>query len=352
MPGKHPSWAALPGPLTGHMSPTAMLDEDEEERVDETALRQLTEMGFPESRAVKALRLNQYVGPARGWSRVCPAVTPCPTRPESGPVCELIQRGALTPAPQSLAWTTCAGQNSLGLGRQPCFVCGVGGAPGGGRVVANSPQSPLWLRVLVDVRAGRSVSQRTAVATFLFPGPEPSGSCCSQSGLCGLARPPLACVKVLTAGGRQHLLEASPVAGLFLTGGKGPRDPGHVGRKSFLPFSMSVPQAMEWLIEHADDPAIDTPLPGHTSPGTTGAEASAEAAAGSSEDDEEARDELTEIFKKIRRKRAFRADARVRVLRGDPPLSPWVALPGPRAEPSRQPWGHPQSSLGPGGRFL
>lgn len=44
--------------------PTAMLDEDEDERVDETALRQLTEMGFPESRAVKALRLNQYVGAA------------------------------------------------------------------------------------------------------------------------------------------------------------------------------------------------------------------------------------------------------------------------------------------------
>lgn len=39
-----------------------MLDEDENERVAETALRQLTEMGFPESRAVKALRLNQYVG--------------------------------------------------------------------------------------------------------------------------------------------------------------------------------------------------------------------------------------------------------------------------------------------------
>lgn len=37
----------------------AMLDEDEEDRVDEIALRQLTEMGFPESRAVKALRLNQ-----------------------------------------------------------------------------------------------------------------------------------------------------------------------------------------------------------------------------------------------------------------------------------------------------
>lgn len=37
-----------------------MLDEDEDGRVDEAALRQLTEMGFPESRAVKALQLNQY----------------------------------------------------------------------------------------------------------------------------------------------------------------------------------------------------------------------------------------------------------------------------------------------------
>lgn len=37
----------------------AMLDEDEDERVDEPALQQLTEMGFPESRAIKALRLNQ-----------------------------------------------------------------------------------------------------------------------------------------------------------------------------------------------------------------------------------------------------------------------------------------------------
>lgn len=37
----------------------AMLDEDEDDRVDEIALRQLTEMGFPESRAVKALRLSQ-----------------------------------------------------------------------------------------------------------------------------------------------------------------------------------------------------------------------------------------------------------------------------------------------------
>lgn len=77
-----------------------------------------------------------------------------------------------------------------------------------------------------------------------------------------------------------------------------------------MPFSMSVPQAMEWLIEHAEDPTIDTPLPGQASPGEAGA--AAEAGAGSSEGDEEARDELTEIFKKIRRKREFRADARVR----------------------------------------
>ncbi|XP_077004899.1 ubiquitin-associated domain-containing protein 1 [Tamandua tetradactyla] len=84
---------------------------------------------------------------------------------------------------------------------------------------------------------------------------------------------------------------------------------------------MSVTQAMEWLIEHAEDPTIDTPLPGHASPEAPGAaaassesassqSASAEAAAGASAGDEEARDELTEIFKKIRRKREFRADAR------------------------------------------
>lgn len=80
---------------------------------------------------------------------------------------------------------------------------------------------------------------------------------------------------------------------------------------------MSVPQAMEWLIERADDPATDTPLPGQASPGVAGAqaapEAAPEAAAGTDEGDEEVRDELTEIFKKIRRKREFRADARVRV---------------------------------------
>lgn len=49
----------LPAALTGRRLSAAMLDEDEDERVDEAALRQLTEMGFPESRAVKALRLNQ-----------------------------------------------------------------------------------------------------------------------------------------------------------------------------------------------------------------------------------------------------------------------------------------------------
>ncbi|XP_016008516.2 ubiquitin-associated domain-containing protein 1 isoform X2 [Rousettus aegyptiacus] len=81
---------------------------------------------------------------------------------------------------------------------------------------------------------------------------------------------------------------------------------------------MLVPQAMEWLIEHAEDPTIDLPLPGRASPGAAGAEAGAEAAAeaaaeapaGPSDGDEEAGDELTEIFKKIRRKREFRADAR------------------------------------------
>lgn len=46
----------------------AMLDEDEDERVDETALQQLTEMGFPESRAIKALRLNHMsVTQAMEW---------------------------------------------------------------------------------------------------------------------------------------------------------------------------------------------------------------------------------------------------------------------------------------------
>ncbi|NXO51112.1 UBAC1 protein, partial [Aramus guarauna] len=78
---------------------------------------------------------------------------------------------------------------------------------------------------------------------------------------------------------------------------------------------MSVTQAMEWLIEHADDPTVDAPLPGQT-PSEAAAEAgasSAEATAGPSSEasGEEAKDELTEIFKKIRRKREFRPDPRV-----------------------------------------
>lgn len=71
-----PPARALPGPHRCRVSPAAMLDEDEDERVDEAALRQLTEMGFPEGRAAKALRLNQYVGPSppgRGaWSPGAP----------------------------------------------------------------------------------------------------------------------------------------------------------------------------------------------------------------------------------------------------------------------------------------
>ncbi|XP_048368228.1 ubiquitin-associated domain-containing protein 1 isoform X3 [Sphaerodactylus townsendi] len=78
---------------------------------------------------------------------------------------------------------------------------------------------------------------------------------------------------------------------------------------------MSVTQAMEWLIEHADDPTVDTPLPGQfLVENATGTDAFATqaVAAGASLDvnREEPKDELTEIFKKIRRKREFRPDPR------------------------------------------
>ncbi|NXD27261.1 UBAC1 protein, partial [Spelaeornis formosus] len=77
---------------------------------------------------------------------------------------------------------------------------------------------------------------------------------------------------------------------------------------------MSVTQAMEWLIEHADDPSVDAPLPGQApaEAPAEGAASCAEAAAGASSEEggEEAKDELTEIFKKIRRKREFRPDPR------------------------------------------
>ncbi|XP_041856361.1 ubiquitin-associated domain-containing protein 1 [Melanotaenia boesemani] len=96
---------------------------------------------------------------------------------------------------------------------------------------------------------------------------------------------------------------------------------------------MSVTQAMEWLIEHVDDPSVDTPLPGQDCSGAAGASAAASpgpsasasaSASGSasssnlhrslssqsSTDESSRQDELTEIFKRIRRKREFRPDSR------------------------------------------
>lgn len=86
---------------------------------------------------------------------------------------------------------------------------------------------------------------------------------------------------------------------------------------------MSVTQAMEWLIEHVDDPTVDTPLPGQDSAAAAGATAAASTgslASGSnrlcslsrqsSTDEGNRQDELTEIFKRIRRKREFRPDSR------------------------------------------
>uniref|UniRef100_A0A8C1LV57 Ubiquitin-associated domain-containing protein 1 n=1 Tax=Cyprinus carpio TaxID=7962 RepID=A0A8C1LV57_CYPCA len=70
---------------------------------------------------------------------------------------------------------------------------------------------------------------------------------------------------------------------------------------------MSVTQAMEWLIEHVDDPMVDTPLPGQDTPGAAAAAAPAPAPASL---EEAKQDELTEIFKRIRRKREFRPDSR------------------------------------------
>lgn len=92
---------------------------------------------------------------------------------------------------------------------------------------------------------------------------------------------------------------------------------------------MSVTQAMEWLIEYVDDPSADAPLPGQDSSAVAGAAAaaaattpgpSASASASnvshnvsrqSSADESSRQDELTEIFKRIRRKREFRPDSRV-----------------------------------------
>uniref|UniRef100_A0A673YZ63 UBA domain containing 1 n=1 Tax=Salmo trutta TaxID=8032 RepID=A0A673YZ63_SALTR len=86
---------------------------------------------------------------------------------------------------------------------------------------------------------------------------------------------------------------------------------------------MSVTQAMEWLIEHVDDPTVDTTLPGQDTPGAVGATApplipSISASfpnllrtlSQTNTDAAARQDELTEIFKRIRRKREFRPDSR------------------------------------------
>lgn len=87
---------------------------------------------------------------------------------------------------------------------------------------------------------------------------------------------------------------------------------------------MSVTQAMEWLIEHVDDPTADAPLVNQEAPGASaGAGAAASASASGttasgplsrtsepSSAEEAKQDELTEIFKRIRRKREFRPDSR------------------------------------------
>ena len=92
--------------------------------------------------------------------------------------------------------------------------------------------------------------------------------------------------------------------------------------------SMSVTQAMEWLIEHVDDPSVDTPLPSLEAPGAAAASAPSPISSSvasshlllrshsqPSAEDSGRQDELTEIFKRIRRKREFRPDSRV----GGPP---------------------------------
>ncbi|XP_051551763.1 ubiquitin-associated domain-containing protein 1-like isoform X1 [Myxocyprinus asiaticus] len=89
---------------------------------------------------------------------------------------------------------------------------------------------------------------------------------------------------------------------------------------------MSVTQAMEWLIEHVDDPMVDMPLPGQDTPGAAAASAAPATAlapgpsatasglharlSSQSSTEEAKQDELTEIFKRIRRKREFRPDSR------------------------------------------
>jgi hypothetical protein len=71
--------------MSGLLLPAAMLDEDEDERVDEAALRQLTEMGFPESRAWE-LGLVSHIFPPKVFVQlshflcVCVCVCVCSKR--------------------------------------------------------------------------------------------------------------------------------------------------------------------------------------------------------------------------------------------------------------------------------
>ncbi|XP_006640601.1 ubiquitin-associated domain-containing protein 1 isoform X2 [Lepisosteus oculatus] len=77
---------------------------------------------------------------------------------------------------------------------------------------------------------------------------------------------------------------------------------------------MSVTQAMEWLIEHVDDPTVDAPLPGQETAGAAappaGTSIATARAPSESNAEDSKQDELTEIFKRIRRKREFRPDSR------------------------------------------
>ncbi|XP_063791928.1 ubiquitin-associated domain-containing protein 1 [Pseudophryne corroboree] len=73
---------------------------------------------------------------------------------------------------------------------------------------------------------------------------------------------------------------------------------------------MSVTQAMEWLIEHSDDPGADAPLPSENASDAASASTQTDSRASLGASAEDPKDELTEIFKKIRRKREFRPDPR------------------------------------------
>uniref|UniRef100_A0A8C3AJT3 UBA domain containing 1 n=1 Tax=Cyclopterus lumpus TaxID=8103 RepID=A0A8C3AJT3_CYCLU len=79
----------------------------------------------------------------------------------------------------------------------------------------------------------------------------------------------------------------------------------------FLSAACRSTQAMEWLIEHVDDPSVDAPIPGQDSSGAPLVLTSSVATSASQAQKRGIKqDELTEIFKRIRRKREFRPDSR------------------------------------------